>query len=144
MNPNPLIPLINCKSYEWADIICNILGVPIVGITSIMYSEKQDMKNIYGAGNRPVSRAYGNIEPNAKLTLLMEEVEAIQAVAPGGNIMNIPEFNVTIVYIDPSLVTRTHILRNVRFTGNVRDIKQGDTSIGVEMDLIISHVEWAA
>lgn len=144
MNPNPLIPLINGKSYEWADIICNILGVPIVGITAIMYGEKQDMQNIKGAGNRPVSRGYGNIEANAKLTLLMEEVEAIQAVAPAGNIMGIPEFNVTVVYVDAALVTRTHILRNVRFTGNQRDIKQGDTSIGVEMDLIISHVEWVA
>lgn len=144
MNPNPLIPSINGKSYEWADIICNILGVPIVGITSIMYSEKQDMKNIYGAGNRPVSRAYGNIEPTAKISLLMEEVEALQAIAPLGNIMNIPEFNISVIYVDAALVTRTHILRNVRFTGNVRDVKQGDTSIVVEMDLILSHVEWVA
>jgi len=137
-----LVPLINGKSYEWADIILNLLGVPIAGITAIMYGEKQDMKNIPGAGNRVVSRGYGNIEANAKITLLMEEVEAIQLVAPKGNIMAIPEFNITVVYLDPLLVTKVHTLRNVRFTGNQRDVKQGDTSIGVEMDLIISHVDW--
>lgn len=137
-----LTPLINGKSYEWADIILNLLGVPVIGVTAIQYGDKQDMKNIYGAGNRPVSRAYGNIETTAKITLLMEEVEAIQNVAPKGNIMAIPEFNIVVVYLDPQLVTKTHTLRNVRFTGNQRDIKQGDTSIAVEMDLILSHVEW--
>ena len=32
--------LINGKSYEYADIIVNILGVPITGITSIEYETK--------------------------------------------------------------------------------------------------------
>ena len=41
--------LINGKSYEWADIVVNVLGVPIIGITNIEYEEKQGMENIYGA-----------------------------------------------------------------------------------------------
>lgn len=28
-------PLINGKSYEWADILVNILGAPVTGITNI-------------------------------------------------------------------------------------------------------------
>lgn len=77
-----LPPLINGKSYEYADIIVNVLGVPITGITSIEYDIKQNMENIYAAGNKPVSRGYGKFEPTAKITLLMEEIEAITAVSP--------------------------------------------------------------
>ena len=57
----PIAPLINGKSYEWADIVVNVLGVPIIGITNIEYEEKQGMENIYGAGRFPVSRGYGKI-----------------------------------------------------------------------------------
>ena len=45
----------------------------------------------------------------------MEELETIQAVAPNGRIQDIPEFDISIVFLDAALVTRTHKLRNVRF-----------------------------
>ena len=66
---NNLAPLINGKSYEWSDITMNVMGVPIVGVTAIKYDETQNMTNIYGAGRRPVSRGYGQIEPTASVTL---------------------------------------------------------------------------
>lgn len=139
----PIVPLVNGKSYEWADIIVNILGTPVVGITAIEYEERQGMENIYGAGRFPVSRGYGKVEPTAKITLLMEEVQAIMSVAPNGRIQDIPEFDISVVYIDSALTTVKHKLRNVRFMNNPRTSASGDTSIPVEIDLIISHVEWA-
>ena len=72
----------------------------------------------------------------------MEEVENIMSVAPNGNIMDIPEFDIPIMYIDTQLVTKKHVLRNARFMKNSRKVAQGDTSIPVEFDMIISHVEW--
>ena len=137
-----ITPLINGKSYEWADITCNILGVPVVGITSLEYKEEQQMENIYGAGSYPVSRGYGKVEPSAKVTLLMEEVEAIQAVAPDGRLNAIAEFDIIVSFIDTNLVTRQHKLRNCRFKNNARSSNQGDTSIPVELDLVLSHIEW--
>ena len=77
----PIVPLINGKSYEWADIVVNVLGLPIIGITNIEYEEKQGMENIYGAGRMPVSRGYGKIETTAKMTVLMEELETINVIA---------------------------------------------------------------
>lgn len=135
-------PLINGKSYEWSDIQVTILGVPVVGITNIEYEEKQAMENIYGAGESPVSRGYGKIEPMAKVTLTMEEVENIMSVAPLGRLNKIPEFDIVVLYLDASLVLRKHKLRNVRFTGNNRKSSSGDTSIPVELELILSHIEW--
>ena len=139
----PIVPLINGKSYEWADIAINILGVTVVGVTSIEYEEKQGMENVYGAGRVPVSRGYGKVEPTAKVTLLMEEIEAIMAVAPLGRIQDIPEFDISVIYLDSALVTRKHKLRNVRFMNNVRSSSSGDPSIPVECELILSHIEWA-
>lgn len=137
-----ITPLINGKAYEWADIKVNLFGVPIVGITAIEYDDKQNMTNIMGAGNRVVSRGYGSFEPTAKITLLMEEIENIMSVAPLGVIQSIPEFDITVAYLDAALATRIHKLRNVRFMNNPRTSKQGDTSIPVEIDLILSHIEY--
>ena len=137
-----ITPLINGKSYEWADIIVNILGAPVLGITAIEYAEAQAMENVYGAGSYPISRGYGKVEPTAKITMLMEEVEALMAAAPQGRLNQIPEFDIVVSYIDTNLVTRRHVLRNVRFMNNARTSAQGETSIPVDLDLLISHVEW--
>lgn len=138
----PIVPLINGKSYEWSDIILNVLGVPIIGVTNIEYEEKQAMENVYGAGRFPVSRGYGKIEPTAKMTILMEELENIQAVAPLGRIQDIPEFDIVVMYVDSALITRKHILKNVRFMNNKRSASSGDTSIPVELELLISHIQY--
>lgn len=138
----PLPPLINGKSYEAADVILNIMGVSIYGIVSIEYEEMQNMENIYGAGSLPVSRGYGKIEPTAKITLKMEEVQNIMSVAPLGRLQSIPEFDISIVYIDPALTTVKHKIRNCRFKSNTRKFNMGDTSIDVELDLVVSHIEW--
>jgi hypothetical protein len=142
---NVITPLINGASYEWADITLNIMGVPIVGITNIEYKQDQDMMNVYGAGRMPVSRGYGKITPEAKITLLMEEVEAISAAAQNvsalGLIQDIPEFDIVVAYLDSRKTPVVHKLRNCRFKNNNRVTKTGDQSIEVQLDLIISHVE---
>jgi hypothetical protein len=138
--PLPILPA--GKVYEWADMVINIMGVPIAGIKSIEYEDNQQMVNVMGAGNRAYGRAYGNFDPKAKCTILMEELEFIQAVAPQGVIQRIPEFDITVAYIDVSLVTRVHTIKNCRFMGNSRKVQQGDTEIGIEIDLIISHVNF--
>lgn len=139
--PN-LVPLINGKSYEWSNIVMNVLGVPVTGVTNIEYKEAQEMENIYGAGKFPVSRGHGKVVPEAKITLLMEEVVALQAVAPSRRLQNIPEFDITVSYIDAQLDVVTEVIRNVRFLENSRVSNTGDTSIPVDMPLICSHIDW--
>jgi hypothetical protein len=134
-------PLINGKSYEWADIIVNIMGVPIAGCIAIEYSTKRDIKNVWGAGSYPVERGNGKYEATGKITLLQSEVEVLQSVAPiNGDITLIPEFDITVVWLNPSLVTRKHILKNCRFMSNGRTTKEGEQSTPVDIDLVMSHV----
>lgn len=137
-----LVPLINGKSYEWADITINILGLPFTTVTKIKYEETRNMKNVKAAGDRVVSRIYGDYESTASISILMEDVENIQSVAPGGVIQAIPEFNITVTFIDPSLITRVHTIRNVRFMTNGRESERGGGEIEVEIPLIISHIEF--
>jgi hypothetical protein len=137
-----LIPLINGKQHEWADITLNILGVPFGGATSIEYSETQAMKNVMAAGNRPYGRIYGEFTPTAKVNLLAKEVENIQSVAVGGVIQNIPEFNIIVTFVDAALIPVKHTLRNCRFMTNSRKSARGDGEIEVELELIISHIEF--
>jgi hypothetical protein len=46
------------------------------------------------------------------------------------------------MYLDAALVARKHVLKNVRFMNNKRASSSGDTSIPVELELIISHIQY--
>jgi hypothetical protein len=135
-----LIPLINGKAYEYADITCIILGVPIVGITAIEYGEEANTENIYATGRYPVSRGYGQVTPSAKVTILMNEVMNIVSAAP--NVHDIPEFDIIVTYTDANLIPVTHKIRNCRFKNNMISSASGDTSIAIPLDLIVSHIEF--
>jgi hypothetical protein len=137
-----ILPLINGKSYEFADVTCIVLGQPIVGITSIEYMEESETENIYATGRFPVSRGVGRVQPSCKITMLMEEVMNIVSVAPTGRIYDVPEFDIIVSFTDASLIPVVHKIRNAKFKNNKISAATGDTSIPVELDLVISHIEW--
>lgn len=136
-------PLINGSAYSWAQIETRIFNTPIVGITAIMYGEKQEVTDNYGAGNRPVSRSYGKVEAEGSISLEMAEVEALQAATPDGNIMTIPEFDIVVSYLPVGGKIVTHTLKNCRFKSNKREAKAGEAAgIETEIELQISHIQW--
>ena len=135
-------PLVNGRTYSWSDITVNILGNPVSGITSVTYEEKQEMENVYGAGDMPVARGYGKVEVTGSVSLLVDEVEALMANAPSGRLQEIPEFDIVVAYETDKGEVKTHTLKNCRFKGNKREAKAGDMKMEVSMDLLVSHVEW--
>lgn len=136
-------PLVNGQAYSWAQIACNVLGVEIAGITAISYDEKQEKQDNFGAGNRPVSRGRGNKVATGSITLEMAEVQALQAIAPNRDINDIPPFDIVVSYIPTGGTgTVSHILRNCEFTNNAREVNQNDMTIPVQLELIISHIDW--
>lgn len=136
------IPWINGVEYGWADIVGALNGVPLTGVTAISYGDKQDMQNNYGAGRYPVSYGKGRITCTAKITLYASEVLAIQRQSPNGRIQDIAPFDITVSYLPDNGTIHTDKIRNCRFTENKRDVKEGDMSIEVELELIVSHIEW--
>lgn len=139
--PQIIPPLVNGESYAWAQIVCTIAGVPVVGITEITYKEKQEKKNNYGAGNRPVSRGYGKKEPEASITLYLEELEAIRKATPTGSILDIAPFAINVTFIPSNGAgTITHVLNNAEFLEDPVETKEGDTEVMCKLPLIISHI----
>lgn len=136
-----LTPLINGRTYGWADISVVIGGAPLTGIRGIKYGEAQEKENVYGAGRYPVARGYGRITYTASITLLAGTVLALQSSAPGGQLCRIQPFPITVVYQPEAGPLVTRILKNAEFTNAEFDWKEGDMSKEVELTLIISHIE---
>jgi len=137
-----LPPLVNGKSNEWADIAVIILGQVFRAVTKINYNVSREMKNVYGAGAGPVSRIYGQINPEASITILMEELENIISIIPSGNLQDIPEFPIIVTYTDPSLPPRVHTLEYCRFMDNPRASERGSGEIECECKLVIGNVKY--
>lgn len=135
-------PLINGIRHSWGDIKLNLLGRTVSGITAIAYDDKTEKKNGYGAGNMPTDRGYGNYEATAKITLKRYEVQAIQTALAGKRLQDIAPFDITVAYLNAADKIVTDVIRNVEFTNNKRDVKQADSDMVVELDLIVSHIEW--
>lgn len=137
------VPFINGKLYDWADIVTTIAGVPVTGIVAIEYSDDQEVEVKYGAGRYPVGYGKGRIKPTAKITLYQEEVEAIQAQSVNGRLQDIAPFDINVTYMPDSGIVKTDKLRNCMFKNNKRGWKEGDTGKTVELDLLLSHIDWA-
>jgi hypothetical protein len=138
--------LINGIEAGWSSIKLNILGASPNGVTAISYEEKQEKKDNYGAGDKPVSRGYGNKEYTAAVTLTSKEVDAIQdKLAKGQSLTDIEPFDVQVVYqAKGSTKFVRHTLLACEFQNNGRDVKQGDTVIEVKLDLVIADINWNA
>lgn len=139
-------PLINGEAVSWAQITVNMLGTSVIGITSISYEDTQEIVDNYGKGNYPVSRGFGKVESKASITLLAEEANALMQRAPKGRMQEIPEFDIVVSYlpVGSTGAPYSHVVRNCRFKGNKRDVKQGDTKVEVQYELACSHIEWTS
>ena len=144
MNGIRHLPLINGVEPSWANLTVNIAGFPETGITAINYDDEQNIENIYGAGQNPVARGYGNITPKASVTLLRTAVEAIRAASPTKRLQDIAPFDIIVVFVPINGTTLiTHRIRNCQFLKDGLDIKQGDTKNETQFDLIPSHIEFS-
>lgn len=133
---------INGQVYSWSDITATIAGVPVAGITGISYKEEQAIDAVYGAGNRQVGYSSGKITNTGSVTLLKEEVEALQAAAPNGRLQEIPEFPIVVSYLTGDGKVAIHTLKFCKFKNNGREPKEGDMSIAITIDLLIGEIAW--
>lgn len=143
MNGLRQVPLINGVEPSWANLVVNIAGFPENSITAIDYEDDQVVENIYGGGQSPISRGYGNITPKASITLLRSAVEAIRPASDTRRLQDIAPFDIVVCFVPMNGTTLiTHRLRNCQFKKDSLSIKQGDTKNETVLDMEISHVEW--
>lgn len=134
-------PLVNGRSFDYSQIIINILGVPIVSVSSITYLEEQEKVNNMGTGNRPISRGHATINASGSLEISMNDVEALRDVAPEGSLLFIPAFDIVVVFGNIQN-PQTHVLKNVEFLNDGIETTVGDTDVKRTFDLVISHIQY--
>jgi hypothetical protein len=135
-------PLINGNTYSWADIVFNVMGIPVAGVTAIRYADNEEMEDVRGAGKFAVARGHGAVTFDGSITLHSEEVNALVNASPTGRIQDIPEFTIIVAYLPPSGVIVTHKLKHVRFKNNPTDTRTGDLTIEKTIDLLIGDIQY--
>lgn len=138
------VPIINGVSYTHADIVLNLFGVPIIGVTGIDYGSAQEINPNYSTGQKPTSVGFGPVNFTATLTLTLEAIQAIQAVAPLGAIQNIGFFDVGVNYLPDSGFLVRHALRKCRFKGRQISSQVGNTQIEEKLELFVADIDFNA
>jgi len=138
------VPLINGVAYAHADILVEILGVPIIGVTAIDYSDPQEITANHATGHLPVSVGFGAVTPQATITLTMEEVQNITEAAPSGRIQNIIFFDIGINYIPEGGIFVRHRLKRCRFKGRNPNSQQGGSQIEEALELFVADIDYKA
>jgi len=133
------IALINGQAYDYTQIIVNILGAPLAGVSSINYETSQEKANNYGTGNKPVSRGRGAKEYSGDIEMSMNDIEALRAAAPNNDLTELAPFSMVVYYGNPQNPTADR-LTNVEFTTDKRAGSQGDTDLKASNDLAIGEI----
>lgn len=138
-------PMINGTSYSWSQIEIRLSNVvqPLSGISKIEYGDEQNRTFNFGANNRPVSDAYGNVTSNASITIHMDDIEALRKSVPSGSLMDLGKFDVIVSFLHPDESKKTvHTIKNCAFSENGVSVSQDDTIIEKDYNLNPSHVLW--
>ena len=133
--------LVNGRAYDFTQLTCLYLGVPLASLSSIDYEETQEKKNNFGTGNRPVSRGHGAIDASGSMELSMNDIEAMRDAAPDGSLLMFPSSEFILVFGNVQGVQK-HVLKNLEFTTDGGGGKTGDTGLKRTLNFAISHVQY--
>jgi hypothetical protein len=140
----PIPRMINGHSYEWSDVQLSINGsIPVIGITEINYSSTRNTQLIMGAGSEGISKGYGAKSYTASITLKLEEVQSLVAIAPFNDLTAISNFTVDVFWLDSENLIIHNKLIFCTFMNNEIKTKQGDTSTDVVLNLCIGGIDFA-
>ena len=134
-------PLINGIAYAWVNLSFVLFGVPVIGIVDINYNQKQKKENLYGKGAKAIARGYGNYEQDGDIEIYLEEWKRIIAASPNRDPLQIPPFDVQIVFGGSRVTADKDVLRSVEFLENPFKGKQGDTKLLIKIPLIIADID---
>lgn len=133
--------LVNGRAFDFVQITTTILGVPMPSVSAISYVRTKEIVDNFGAGDEPVSRGEGPKSTEASITLSMNDVEALRSAAPNGDLLDLPAFEIVVVFGNAQDPQR-HVLKNVQFKDDGVEATQGDTDISRSFSLAVSHVAY--
>ena len=135
--------MIDGIQYGWGNITVILFGSPVIGITKVEYKTTQKKENIYGFGRDVIGRGYGNFEYTGSIEIYLEEWIKIINASPTGDALQIPPFNMTVLYSGVGVVPSKDKLYNCEFLESPLTSSQGDTSIKITIPIIFSGIDRA-
>lgn len=136
-----ITPYINGRLYAWGDIIINFLGAPSTMATKIDYSVDQNITNVYGWGVDPIGYAYGNKTYKGSIEMELNQWQQIVQAAPNGDPMQIPPFNISVIFSNPGAPTVKDVIKSAIFTSNPMNATQGETGLKVTINFIFGAID---
>ncbi|MBY0244940.1 MAG: hypothetical protein K2Q03_05745 [Sphingobacteriaceae bacterium] len=89
----------NQRSYDGGDVIVSMLGIFDIYADSIDYSTKREHQRNYGLGRKARSWSMGKEEYEGKISLMMEDVVAIQSTLDEGkSLIDLQPFSILVTF----------------------------------------------
>lgn len=127
-------------NYSWGNVSFILFGIVVTGITKISYKRKQNKENNYGWGDQPNSRGYGNYEYEGSIEIYTDELKRIIAAAPNRDPMQIPPFDIPVLFGGSRVTADKDVLNAVEFLEDPFEGNQGDTKLMTSVPLIIGGI----
>jgi len=132
--------LVNGINYSWPNLTNIAFGVPVIGITAINWTKKQNKENNMGWGSEPISRGYGNKEYECSITVYKDWWKSVVDATATKDATDIAPFDWTISLAGPGVTPVTHTLKNFEFLEDKFVANQGDTKLTMDIPCIFAGV----
>lgn len=130
------------KVTGWNSTTVHMLGRDLEGIIELSYNDTVDIEGVKGAGMFDVGYGESNYTATASITILVEELRGLMSsLAPGQRIQSIPSFPITCQYEYNGKIY-TDVIDQCKIKGPGIEVKQGDKSIGVKLELYTPQIKW--
>ncbi|MDO4720475.1 MAG: hypothetical protein Q4A78_07410 [Peptostreptococcaceae bacterium] len=132
---------VNGRNYDWSDVRVKFPDFEME-VQEISYDDELEKEAKYGTGNKPRGFGTGNYKASGKLSLLLEDYDALTeyAKSKGIGIYDLVIPKIVVSYANDLLPVQTDVLPQVTFTKKSNKAAQGDKTIKVDMDFIIVGV----
>lgn len=132
---------VNGRNYDWSDVRVKFPDFEME-VQEISYDDELEKEAKYGTGNKPRGFGTGNYKASGKLSLLLEDYDALTeyAKSKGIGIYDLVIPKIVVSYANDLLPVQTDVLPQVTFTKKSHKAAQGDKTIKVDMDFIIVGV----
>lgn len=127
--------------YDNGDVTVTLLGDQPTNILGITYEDTQENQLNHGRGNDPIGYSEGKISYSGSITLGLDEVSAIEAIAPNGDIKKIKPFTIIVSYLNDDMGI-IHDVITCKFIGRKRTSNSGDMNLSAELQLLVLNVQF--
>lgn len=137
--------IINDREYAWGDATVILFARPVLGITGVSYKTKKSKTPLYAAGRSPKSIQHGKYEHDGSITLLQNEVIALNnsAVAAGykHGLIDV-DFDIIVKYGDATSGKITiDKITCASITEDVSELKEGDANMSITLPFVALNIK---